>query len=88
MHWVSEGKRDREIAIILNLSPRTVEKHLSHILDKFGVETRTGAVNEFRASRQYPLTPFSAPNKQTPRSKQLPQDTVGMRRSSLPQQRQ
>jgi DNA-binding CsgD family transcriptional regulator len=46
MHWVIEGKRDREIAIILGLSPRTVEKHVCHILEKLGVETRTAAVSE------------------------------------------
>lgn len=48
IYWVSEGKRDREIAVILGLSPRTVEKHVGHILEKLGVETRTAAVNECR----------------------------------------
>ncbi len=48
MHWVAEGKRDREIAIILGLSPRTVEKHVCHILEKLQVETRTAAANQGR----------------------------------------
>jgi DNA-binding CsgD family transcriptional regulator len=48
MHWVTEGKRDREIAIILGVSPRTVEKHVGHILEKLQVETRTAAVNQCR----------------------------------------
>jgi len=44
MHWVREGKRNGEIAIILALSPHTVRKHLEHVFDKLGVETRTAAV--------------------------------------------
>jgi DNA-binding CsgD family transcriptional regulator len=48
MHWVIEGKRDREIATILGISRRTVEKHVCHILEKLGVETRTAAANECR----------------------------------------
>lgn len=41
--WISDGKRDREIATILGISWRTVEKHVQHILKKLGAETRTGA---------------------------------------------
>ena len=50
MLWVGEGKRDREIATILGLSPRTVEKHAGHILKKLNVETRTAAANQCRYS--------------------------------------
>ena len=50
MHWISEGKRDSEIATILGLSPRTVEKHVCHIFEKLKVETRTAAANECRYS--------------------------------------
>ena len=57
MRWVSEGKRDREIAIILGLSPRTVEKHVCHILEKLQVETRTAAVNECLSLANYSLGP-------------------------------
>lgn len=42
--WVSRGKTNREISIILGISPRTVQKHLEHIFQKLGVETRTAAV--------------------------------------------
>ena len=38
------GKTDRDIAEILSISPRTVHKHLQHIYEKLGVETRTAAV--------------------------------------------
>jgi DNA-binding CsgD family transcriptional regulator len=41
--WVAEGKTNGEIAIILALSARTVDKHLQRILAKLNVETRTAA---------------------------------------------
>ncbi len=50
MRWISEGKRDREIASILGLSRRTVEKHAAHIFEKLNVETRTAAANQCRYS--------------------------------------
>jgi DNA-binding CsgD family transcriptional regulator len=43
LHWVAEGKRDGEIAAILNLSVRTVEQHVRSCLRKLNVETRTAA---------------------------------------------
>ena len=42
--WLAAGKTDREIADILNANPRTIQKHLQHIYEKLGVETRTAAV--------------------------------------------
>ena len=44
MHWVIMGKTNRDIAEILQLSPRTVNKHLEHVFEKLYVETRTAAV--------------------------------------------
>jgi DNA-binding CsgD family transcriptional regulator len=41
--WLSQGKTNNEIGLILKLSPRTVQKHLEHIYRKLGVENRTGA---------------------------------------------
>jgi DNA-binding CsgD family transcriptional regulator len=41
--WVSRGKTNDEIAIILNISSRTVGKHMEHIASKLNVETRTSA---------------------------------------------
>jgi len=52
--WLAAGKTDKEIGEILGMSPRTVQKHLQHIYEKLGVETRTAAVMramEFGASR-------------------------------------
>ncbi len=43
LQWVAEGKTNSEIGIILGMSPRTVQKHLEHIFEKLGVETRTAA---------------------------------------------
>ncbi len=42
--WLTAGKTDREIADILTANPRTIQKHLQHIYEKLGVETRTAAV--------------------------------------------
>jgi DNA-binding CsgD family transcriptional regulator len=42
-HWLTLGKTNPEIAIILQISPRTVEKHMEKILEKLGVENRTAA---------------------------------------------
>jgi DNA-binding response OmpR family regulator/DNA-binding CsgD family transcriptional regulator len=41
--WLSKGKTNRDIAEILGMSPRTVNKHLEHIFVKLGVETRSAA---------------------------------------------
>ena len=43
LHWLREGKRDPEIAIILGISLRTVNHHVANIHRKLGVETRTAA---------------------------------------------
>lgn len=41
--WIARGKSNRDIGEILNLSPRTVNKHLEQIYSKLGVENRTAA---------------------------------------------
>ncbi|WP_262794149.1 DNA-binding response regulator [Catenovulum sp. 2E275] len=41
--WISKGKTNREIATVLSMSPRTVNKHLEQIFKKLGVENRTSA---------------------------------------------
>jgi DNA-binding CsgD family transcriptional regulator len=43
LDWVAQGKTNKEIGVILDLSPRTVQKHLEHIYRKIYVETRTAA---------------------------------------------
>lgn len=51
--WVARGKTNRDIADILGMSPRTVGKHMEHIFEKLGVETRTAAAGA--AARLPPL---------------------------------
>jgi len=41
--WIANGKPNRDIAEILGLSPRTVDKHLEQIYAKLGVENRAAA---------------------------------------------
>lgn len=43
LRWLAAGKRNRDIAQLLGISPRTVQKHLEHLFDKLGVENRTAA---------------------------------------------
>ncbi len=43
LRWVALGKTNRDIAEIIGISPRTVNKHLEHVFEKLGVETRTAA---------------------------------------------
>ena len=43
LQWVARGKTNRDIGEILGASPRTITKHMEHILPKLGVETRTAA---------------------------------------------
>ena len=48
LEWVAAGKSDRQIAAIVGVSPRTVQKHLEHIYVKLGVENRTAAAMRAR----------------------------------------
>ena len=41
--WIARGKSNRDIAAILDLAPRTVNKHLETIFAKLGVENRASA---------------------------------------------
>lgn len=43
LHWIGEGKNNREISILLGISPRTVEKHCERLFEKLGVENRLSA---------------------------------------------
>lgn len=44
LQWMVEGKRNAEIARILSISPRTVEKHVAEILAILRVENRATAI--------------------------------------------
>jgi DNA-binding NarL/FixJ family response regulator len=43
LFWIAKGKTNREIAQILAMSPRTVNKHLEQIYKKLEVDNRTSA---------------------------------------------
>lgn len=43
--WISYGKATRDIADILGLSPRTVDKHLEQIYNKLGLANRASAAS-------------------------------------------
>jgi DNA-binding NarL/FixJ family response regulator len=41
--WIARGKSNKDISSVLNISPRTVNKHLEQIFEKLGVENRASA---------------------------------------------
>jgi len=43
--WIGRGKPSRDIAEILGLSPRTVDKHLEQIYNKLGIGNRAAAAS-------------------------------------------
>lgn len=67
--WLAKGKTNRDIADILQLSPRTVNKHLEHVYVKLGVETRTAAAALARS-----IVPQAAST--TPRQGQGPRAAI------------
>ncbi len=43
LSWIGEGKANSEIATLLGISPRTVDKHCQNLFAKIGVESRLAA---------------------------------------------
>jgi len=43
LYWLTLGKTNRDISVILELSARTVNKHLEQVFQKMGVDNRTSA---------------------------------------------
>jgi DNA-binding NarL/FixJ family response regulator len=41
--WVTQGKTNSDIAVILRMAEATVKTHLGHVFEKLGVESRTAA---------------------------------------------
>jgi DNA-binding CsgD family transcriptional regulator len=44
LYWLTRGKSNREMGIILGISARTVDKHLQHVFEKMDVGSRHAAV--------------------------------------------
>ncbi|MBI5766230.1 MAG: response regulator [Verrucomicrobia bacterium] len=43
LYWIAQGKSNPDIATILGASVRTVHKHVEHVFQKLGLETRNAA---------------------------------------------
>jgi len=43
LSWSAKGKTNRDVSDILGMIPRTANKHLEHVFEKLGVETRAAA---------------------------------------------
>lgn len=55
--WISQGKSNHDIGVILGASTGTICKHVEHILSKLNVENRTSAaVVALEASRPFAET--------------------------------
>ena len=50
LRWVALGKTNREIAVIMGSTHRTIDYHLQEILSKLGVSSRTHAVAIFASA--------------------------------------
>jgi DNA-binding response OmpR family regulator/DNA-binding CsgD family transcriptional regulator len=44
LYWIAQGKSNPDVATILGASVRTVHKHVEHVFQKLGVETRNAAM--------------------------------------------
>jgi DNA-binding NarL/FixJ family response regulator len=62
LYWIVQGKRDGEIATILSNSARTINHHVSSIIRKLEVESRTAAA--IRALELLETTDPTRPNTQ------------------------
>jgi DNA-binding CsgD family transcriptional regulator len=51
LQWVAKGKTNSEIALLLGITEKTVEKHLERVYRKLGVENRTMAAALFFNNR-------------------------------------
>jgi ATP/maltotriose-dependent transcriptional regulator MalT len=51
LYWVTQGKTNDDVGLILALSMSAVKKHLGRIYDKLGVDNRTAAADAVRRRR-------------------------------------
>lgn len=66
--WLTHGLSNKEIALALSISPRTVQKHLQRVYQHLGVQTRVEAI--IRTYRQGGIPKHDA--SQYPYEAQLP----------------
>lgn len=55
LSWVAQGKTNPEISTLCEISERTAHKHLEHIYQKLGVETRTAAARQALTAKKHRL---------------------------------
>lgn len=67
LSWVAQSKTNREVGLILGTSARTVQKHLEHIFQKLGVESRTGAILKAWQVGRYAALAATATRPSNPR---------------------
>lgn len=65
--WMAHGRTNTEIATILAMRPRTVEKHVEKVLVKLGVENRTAAATVIAGT-----VPLGSPPARTSRAAKKP----------------
>jgi len=46
--WIREGKTNGQIAVIMGISPRTVQKHIENIFEKLGVDSRVAVATRLQ----------------------------------------
>jgi DNA-binding CsgD family transcriptional regulator len=64
LFWISQGKSNHDIGVILGARTGTVCKHVEHILSKLNVENRTAAaVVALETYRAVPAVPESKPSQ-------------------------
>jgi DNA-binding CsgD family transcriptional regulator len=61
LFWISQGKSNHDIGVILGAKTGTVCKHVEHIFGKLNVENRTAAA--VIALETYRSTALASPNK-------------------------
>jgi DNA-binding CsgD family transcriptional regulator len=64
LFWISQGKSNHDIGVILGAKTGTICKHVEHILSKLNVENRTAAaVVALETYRPVPAVPESKPGQ-------------------------
>jgi DNA-binding CsgD family transcriptional regulator len=64
LFWISQGKSNHDIGVILGAKTGTICKHVEHIFGKLNVENRTAAaVVALEASRPDAMAPESNPDQ-------------------------
>lgn len=64
LRWVTQGKTNAVIGVLLGISERTVKKHLERVFRKLHVENRTAAA--LHAAEPRPLTNNMGPKRNAP----------------------